>query len=128
MTNFEKYKDEILRIVSTGDRVAFNIETKTICACEGTVCTICEFDKTQNTCNASYTQWLYKEYISPVDWSKVPVDARVWVSNDGETWTKMHFARYKNGEVYVWGYGRTSWHRDEVGAISVKYAKLAEEN
>lgn len=52
--------------------------------------------------------WLndIREEKEPVDWSKVPVDAKVIIKWNGE---KGHFAKYKNEMVYIWKDGRTSW-------------------
>ncbi|WP_277293027.1 hypothetical protein [Veillonella montpellierensis] len=65
-----------------------------------------------------------------IDWSQVPEDTKVLVSNDGEKWERKHFAQY-NGkcstypfEVYV--NGTTSW--TSMRTIRFKYCKLAEEN
>ena len=62
---------------------------------------------------------------SEVDWSKVEVDVPILVRHrlDGE-WEKRHFAEYKNGDVYAWDNGRTSW--TVANEIKWKYAKLAE--
>ena len=60
-----------------------------------------------------------------IDWSKVEVDTKVLVSDDGEEWHKRHFARYEEGIVYVWGYGATSWTTRITPCCP--YAKLAEE-
>ena len=73
--------------------------------------------------------WLLEEYEEPekpeVDWSKVEVDTPILVKNsEDKMWRKRHFAEYKNGNVYAWVDGQTSW----TGAdkIKWKYAKLAE--
>lgn len=42
-------------------------------------------------------------------WETLPVDAKVLVSDDGKTWLKRYFARYDNGNCYVWDDGKTSW-------------------
>ena len=60
-----------------------------------------------------------------VDWSKVAVDTPMLVKNsEDEEWRKRHFAKYKNGNVYTWNFGRTSWTEDCMTEWS--YAKLAE--
>ena len=68
-----------------------------------------------------------KEYEEPkVDWSQVEVDTPILVrdSEYGE-WFKRHFAEYKNGKVYTWDNGYTSWTAcGDMGAWN--YAKLAE--
>lgn len=67
------------------------------------------------------------EYIGIVDWSKVKVDTPVLVSIDNETWFCRYFAVFKNGIVYTWSGGATSWSvrkRERQDAWSL--AKLAE--
>ena len=45
------------------------------------------------------------------DWSEVEVDTKVLVRNKpDEEWIKRYFAKYEDGEVYVFKDGRTSWN------------------
>lgn len=67
------------------------------------------------------------EYLGIVDWSKVKVDTPILVSLDDETWLCRYFAAFKNGIVYTWSGGATSWSvrkREHQDAWSL--AKLAE--
>lgn len=67
------------------------------------------------------------EYLDIVDWSKVKIDTPVLVSLDDETWHCRYFAAFKNGIVYTWSGGATSWSvrkREYQDAWSL--AKLAE--
>lgn len=67
------------------------------------------------------------EELGIVDWSKVPVDTPVLVSNDNKEWIKRYFARYEDGNVYCWLSGKTSW--TAICELSVghwDYTKLAE--
>ena len=51
--------------------------------------------------------WNRKDYV---DWSKVPVDAKVLVKNyEISSWVKRHFAKYENGKVYTFDNGSTSF-------------------
>ena len=69
--------------------------------------------------------WLCEEYQEPaVDWSKVAVDTKVLVSDDGEEWYRRYFARYEEGTVYCWDGGATSWTTRITPHWN--YAKLAE--
>lgn len=63
-----------------------------------------------------------------VDWFKVQVDTPVLVRNDCDNkWEKAYFSGYKNGEVYTWSYGRTSFSaRDKDDTFAWDHAKLAE--
>ena len=77
-------------------------------------------------CNMIQMIWLMKEYEEPkVDWSKVKVDTPILVSEseDGD-WYRRYFAKYKNGKVFAWSDGRSSWNETDVRAWN--YAKLAE--
>ena len=65
------------------------------------------------------------EEIVDVDWSKVQVDTKILVSDDGEHWARRYFAKYENGSVHVFPDGRTSFTTEEDGIIYPwKYAKL----
>ena len=67
------------------------------------------------------------EEIVYVDWSKVSVDAKVLVSDNGKLWYKRHFAKYENGSVHVFPDGRSSFTTEESDIIYPwKYAKLCE--
>ena len=118
MKNYEKYADEIMKyngINICNDFIIPNILKSDNCS--GMDC--CE-------CRVLQIVWLLGEYKEPeVDWSKVAVDTPILVRQDKNgDWLKRHFAKYKNGDVYVWADGRTSW----TGAAEIKwkYAKLAE--
>lgn len=58
------------------------------------------------------------EELGIVDWSKMavdtPVKARVYDSTGALVWRNYHFAKYKNGNVYCWADGLTSWGVDNL--------------
>lgn len=60
-----------------------------------------------------------------IDWFQVPIDAKILVSDDDESWCKRHFAKYENEKVYAWEFGFTSWTTGSFRCYN--YAKLAEE-
>ena len=60
-TNFEFYKDEILKIVNTPTRLA-KVNGKPV-TCAGTDCEECEFNKMSDLCDISTIKWLYAEHI-----------------------------------------------------------------
>lgn len=67
------------------------------------------------------------EYLGIVDWSKVKIDTPILVSLDGETWFCRYFAAFKNGIVYTWSSGGTSWSvRKRECQDAWSFAKLAE--
>ena len=49
------------------------------------------------------------EFEEVMDWSKVPVDTKVLVSDDGKDWIRRHFAKYEDGKVYCFNDGYTSF-------------------
>lgn len=63
VTNFEFYKDEILKITITGDGIAL-FDGKLL-KCQGCDCVDCEFtDKNDySDCNRGLFEWLYAEHI-----------------------------------------------------------------
>lgn len=129
MTNFEKYKDEILEIIANNQRVALKKGEHTLRVCEGFSCVNCVFNYPQShNCNTNFANWLYDEYEETVDWSKVPVDTKVLVRNNvSGQWYKRYFAKYENEKVYVYPWGCTSWSADNKDDfVAFKNAKLAD--
>lgn len=68
------------------------------------------------------------EELGIVDWSKVEVDTPIFVrGSNEEVWKCRYFAMYRDGEVYAWQNGRTSWSNQIKNLpIAWKIAKLAE--
>ena len=68
-----------------------------------------------------------------VNWSKVPVDTKILVSDDGEYWIRRYFAKYEGGCIYAFSDGCTSFTAcdepecDYQRVCSWDYAKLYEE-
>lgn len=117
MTNYEKYKDELIKHVIAQSYIGLDINTNNIAGCSDLCCEGCKFNENRAICNDvdEMMVWLNSEYIEPkkeeVDWSKVPIDTKVLVSTDGVTWYKRYFAGinvYTN-ECLAWSYGATSW-------------------
>ena len=124
MKNYEKYADEIKGCDGSNfcrDFVKPRILKSRSCA--NTSC---------DQCKMLQIIWLMEEYKEPeTDWSKVEVDTPILVRNYEDTestavvWLKRYFAEYKDGLVYTWTNGRTSWNEDCTNGW--KYAKLAED-
>ena len=70
---------------------------------------------------------LESDFTPHVDWSKVEIDTKIYVSNDNKNWVKRYFAQYNNdtSKVYAFKEGATllSANDEKVGWI---YAKIAE--
>lgn len=128
MTNFEKYKKQMEEFIYNTKDSNLAVADGKIIKCEDVPCSECELSKKSYiglNCFGKLLLWLYEEYQEPtVDWSKVPVDTKVLVSNNGNDWHKMYFARYENGMVYCWENGATSWTTRITPHWN--YAKLAE--
>lgn len=129
MTNFEKYGKNIIidLIIDTDSGV--DKKGKTF------ECSKDYFKKCDNKCvlqgkcltKKVLEEWLDEDYVD-IDWSKVPVDTKVLVSDDDLIWYKRYFACYKDGRIFTFNNGVTSWSTDKnVKTTSWKYTKLAEE-
>lgn len=68
------------------------------------------------------------EKLGIVDWSKVAVDTPIQVREfDFTEWGNRYFAFFKDGKVYAWNCGATSWScENKNDASSWNHAKLAE--
>lgn len=121
MTNYEKYKDELIGIISSGDSISIVNGKPRYCA--NTNCSECYFGECD--CIDGIIEWLNSEYAEPsVCWSKVAVDTPILVSVDGSSWHKRHFAERSGDGVLAWELGGTSW--TTVCKQRWQYAKLAE--
>ena len=120
MKNYEKYEERIREY--DGDSICADFVEPYILKSINAKCT----DISCVKCHLYRTIWLMKEYEEPqVDWSKVEVDTPILVKNrEDDVWREMHFAKYKNGNVYAWSDGQTSWSAYDM--MVWKYAKLAE--
>lgn len=73
-------------------------------------------------------QYLYIEvekHVDCVDWENVPVDTKIIVSHSPNSPDYYrYFAEYKDGKVYAWDYGATSWSSDVKSKNWWEHAKL----
>ena len=80
--------------------------------------------------NKSVSAWQYAKLAESeqpeVDWSEVEVDTPILVGEGDGDWVKRYFAEYKDGIVYAWCGGSTSWDANNM-MMAWKYAKLAED-
>ena len=119
MKNFEKYEDEVRKF--KGGNFCEEFVIPHILKSNNCAYLSC------SDCGRRQMLWFVEEYEEPkVDWNKVEVDTPIFVKNsEDEMWRKRHFAKYKNGSVYAWSNGFTSWTENYMA--SWKYAKLAED-
>ena len=127
MKNYEKYADKI-KTYTNGSSYCEEIIIPNVLKPLSKSCV----DTSCDVCNALTILWLMEEYEEPeVDWSKVEVDTPILVRDNEDTesatvvWLKRYFAEYKDGLVYAWTNGRTSWNEDKMHGWN--YAKLAED-
>ena len=121
MKNFEKYEDEIRKFKDGNFCEEFVIPH--ILKSDSCAYLFC------SDCARRQMLWFVEEYEEPeVDWSQVEVDTPILVRDSENTeWLKKYFAKYENGQVYVWNLGRTSWTAPNDKSVSAwPYAKLAE--
>lgn len=133
MKNKEKYAKELMEIAISGKMVAIVNGKPVACNnapvnCEGCLCN----DRQIMICvRGRIREWAESEYEEPqVDWSKVPVDTKILVSDDLNHWYRRHFKKYEDGKVYAFYDGCTSWSSGCISSERYKeweYAKLAEE-
>lgn len=139
MTNYEKYKNEIEKFARLNVDFALDKETRKIVHCARFTCSQCEFYRSgTHTCESNKLMWADAEYIEPeIDWSKVPIDTPVLVSDDKKIWVRRHFATpaLKNDDpftVRTFVDGKTEWsstamREEELESCERwRYAKLAE--
>ena len=130
MTNREKYAEQILDIALASGSVAVD-KKGNICRCAN--CNNCIFAKTKIddcSCKKKIKEWSEQEYVEPpVDWSKVPVDTKVYVrDSDIEHWRPRYFAKFEGGKILTWNYGATSFSADNLNDVSKwNQGKLAED-
>ena len=128
-TNYEHYKDEIIKNLLIGGSCQFKKEyilkpkdrIALICPCS---CSECEI-KTKEWFNAPY-----EEPKIEIDWEKVPEDTPVYVSDTekfpNENNFLRHFSEYYKGDSHpfeVWAEGKTSFTTAKV--LTFKYCSLA---
>lgn len=132
MTNREKYAEQILDIAVTGHSIAVD-KKGNFYRCSELDCEDCIFSRVEldeSYCGEKTKKWSEQEYVEPpVDWSKVPVDTKVYVRDfDDESWIPRYFARFEDGKIFAWTAGTTSFSSDNFDNVtSWKQGKLAED-
>lgn len=133
MTNYEKYKDEIDEMFDNNKHIAINKDTNELANCSVLPCDDCLFSSYHNgiNCRINSIRWLSTEYVKPeVDWSKIPIDTPVLVSDKGvKHWFNSYFAGVDEiGRPLVYPNGRTSWSNQNYykPLEQCNYIKLAE--
>lgn len=95
MTNFEKYKDEIIKIFyEKGTPIAREKNTGRIVCCDDISCVQCQF--TLGNCVVNMFEWMLKEYQEPVPKLTKAEKGFCEILDDG------YIARDKNGDLYLY--------------------------
>lgn len=133
MLNKEKFKDEIFEIACNGGTLALNRHTGKITSCSVIHCADCEF-KLGASCDNECRAWCNSEYEEPeIDWSKVPVDTPIYVTQhliyQKDIIIPRHFARYDEnlGLIHYYTNGETSFTTSTTACASKNIIKLARE-
>lgn len=135
MKNREKNAEKMLDIVCNGYVIAVDKRTGEVVPCNtGFKCEDCALAGDGN-CRKKMREWCYAEYKEPQKITipeDTPIDTKIIVSRDGDTWLNKHFAGFsKDGLVLTWMYGATSWSFSgcdfDLVTIQWPYAKLASE-
>ena len=130
MLNIEKYKEMlVVEDIISPDKLALVQGQPRICKYD-IMCDECLFNNHSFSCSYDAINWLFSEYKEEkeIDWSKVKVDTPILVRDfEKAAWERRYFAGFKDGEVYAWNGGLTSWTADDEKNVCIwKYAKLAE--
>lgn len=132
MTNREKYAEQILDIATSGHSFAVNRNGE-VSSCGKVQCNECIFQKnkfTDSSCREKLKEWSEQEYFEPpVDWSKVPVDTKVYVrDSDSAYWNHRYFAKFEDGKIFTWANGTTSFSAKGFDDVTLwNQGKLAED-
>jgi hypothetical protein len=130
-TNYEHYKDELIKLLllehTLCDFKRKNVLKVTQCSAPNIPC---------EECDKRVREWFNQPYEEPVieiDWSRVPVDTPVYVSNNINPPSKYNDCRYLKifDKAYdvpfiVWSGGKTSFtssHENDV--VHYQYCTLA---
>lgn len=128
MTNREKYAEQIINMAVNDIKITVDKEGR-LSDCFAINCKDCAWSSCDQ-CRKKFREWLEQEYVEPVvDWSKVPVDTKVFVRDyDSQPWRPRYFAKFENGRIYTWNDGRSSFTALEPRATSWwNQGKLAED-
>lgn len=128
MKNREKYAEQIIDMAVNTISIAIDKEGKP-CDCNAIRCSDCTFFGER--CKERLKEWSEQEYVEPpVDWSKVPVDTKVFVrDSDSDPWKPRYFVKFEDGKIFAWTNGATSFSKNSVCDSSWwNQGKLAEED
>ena len=109
MTNYEYWKDELLKIWKSG--INFGLVDGIPQSCLDISCVNCAFcNNSKISCALHRKEWLDVNYIQyETDWSKVPIDTPVKVICNGAILPRYYAGLTKRGNPRFYANGRTSY-------------------
>lgn len=104
MINAEKYKDELLEILSENRYIEVDKSNRKIRKCTGNNCPKCMFGitalgKGRDSCSIAAMLWLLSEYREPIKVSKLEHDILKYLSDNTR---HMYIARNKDGKLFLY--------------------------
>lgn len=111
MKNREKYTEEILDIVCSGEGFAVRKDDKRLIACTKISCIDCYFNSTGGCDEATY-KWAESEYIEP---AKISKRDRAFLDYIRDVYNFV--VRNKEGKLFL--YGSKPWKNDNGAWVSI---------
>lgn len=104
MLNAEKFKDELLEILSENRYIEVDKIDRKIRKCTGNNCPKCMFGitalgKGRDSCSIAAMLWLLSEYREPIKLSKLEYDILKYLSDNTR---HMYIARNKDGNLFLY--------------------------
>lgn len=104
MINAEKYKDELLEILSENRYIEVDKSNRKIRKCTGNNCPKCMFGitalgKGRDSCSIAAMLWLLSEYREPIKVSKLEHDILKYLSDNTR---HTYIARNKDGNLFLY--------------------------
>ena len=115
MTNFEFYKEKILKLVDNNE--GFALTNDIIVSCDDIFCGNCAFNDTDCICDNEKIKWLYEEYIPPKP--KLTKRERGFCEAVESGW----LARDSNGTLYLYK-EKPLKHSDDWGDNIIEWSNL----
>lgn len=114
MDNYTYYKDEIEKIVRSGDHIAVTVKgNKPIC-CQGIQCCDCKFNNISQICMDCRSKWLNSEHVEQPTLTQAEHDFLDVLNPD------FYIARDRNGSLFLFIHEPTKmneieWNDDSSG-------------
>lgn len=104
MINAEKFKDELLEILSENRYIEVDKSNRKIRKCTGNNCPKCMFGitalgKGRDSCSIAAMLWLLSEYKEPIKVSKLEYDILKYLSDNT---VHMYIVRDGNGNIFLY--------------------------